>query len=450
MGSKIRTGRAALAVLILALASGAFPQAKVSGAGAAQLATLDEVAAAGKAASLDYLKARNAAAAAAAAVPALVQAKSSTLAASYAYTGDSASSKGGSGGGASGFSASAAVPLLDQIGLAASVSSDLSATVSASLSPLAHSDARTQATIAYQRALAAEEEAGRSAGDTAVKAALAWMSMSRQLATQERLAALKKDAYDAAKASNAIDPLTTTLDDLVTALQDWSDSRSALIKAQAAERKAETDMYAALGSSRGEVEVSVLGLDALAEALPALEQSLAGAASSGPAESFSAASAGLDVASSRAKLDSIWAFEPDLALSGGLSIAPNGSISPNASVKLTLSLDDLKGVQKAQAKADLDASLKTLALQKSADANAYDQALAAVQAAKLNSESRKTARDQSAELVDVASYSFKSGTYSAIENETAILALASAEDAYYQALADEYGAWLDLAKLAGK
>jgi outer membrane protein TolC len=431
MRMSLRTGRAALALLILALAAGAYPEAK-------KLATLDEVAAAGLANSLDYAKARNAVAAAAAAVPALVKAKSSVLATTYSYDNPKTSS------------IAATLPILDQIGLSASVAQDLSSTLSASLNPLSHSDTRTQAQIAYQKALAAMDDKGRTAGSEAVKAALTWMSRSRQVATQEKLTALKEEAYMATKAANALDPTTTTLDDLVTALKDWSDARTALVKAQAADRSAETALYAALGSSKGEVEVETLDSGALTAALSSLEASLAGAASSGPAESYAAKAASLEVSSGRAKLASIWAFEPELAISAGIAMSRTMAVSPNASVKLSLSLDDLKGEAKAEARADLDIAVKTLALQKSTDSSGYDQALAAAQAAKLNGEGRKMARDQAAELAEVADFSYKSGSYSAIENETAALALAAAEDDYYQALADEYSAWLDLAAQAGR
>ncbi len=207
----IRTGRVAIALLILALAAGAFPETAAPGAAARKLATLGDIAAEGNASSLDYAKARNAAAAAAAAVPALVKAKSSTLAATYSYS----SVKTGASDAGNSFGAALSIPLLDQVGLSASVSSDLSSIVSASLNPLAHSDARAQALIAYEKALAAEENAGRAAGRTAVKAALAWMGQIRQLATQEKVTALKQEAYEAAKASNAVDGAMTTLDDLV-------------------------------------------------------------------------------------------------------------------------------------------------------------------------------------------------------------------------------------------
>jgi hypothetical protein len=458
MRTKIRAGRAALALLILALAAGAFPETR-------KLATLDEIAAAGTASSLDYARARNAAATAAAAVPALIKAKSSTLSLAYSYSDSSAAA--GSAAGSPGqdsaasstshsLTAAANLPLLDQLSLTGSVKADAatksykSADVGVTLNPLAHSDARTQAQINYQKALAAADEKGRAAGIQAVKAALAWMSQKRQLATLEKTTALKEEAYGAAKASNAVDASATTLDDLVAALKDWSDSRSALVKAQAAERKAETELYSALGSTRDQLSLSALDLETLAAALASLESSLAPAAGSGPAESYSAKAASLDAAGGSAKLAAIWAFEPDLAISAGYSIPSSGKATPSASIKLTLSLDDLKGEKKAEARADLDVALKSLALQKSADANAYDQALAAVQSAKLNSESRKLSRDQSAELAEVAALSYKSGSYSALENESALLALDAADDAYYQALADEYSAWLDLGVLAGK
>jgi hypothetical protein len=425
-----KTGRAALVLLALVLASGAFPDAR-------KLATLDEISTAGRSSSLDFAKAESAAAIAAAAVPALLQAKSSTLSAAYAYEGD-------------GLTISAKLPILDQVSLAASVSPGSSSSVSASLSPLAHSDARAQALIAYAKALAAVDETGRKAGSNAVKAALAWMSQGRRLDTAEKTAALKKDAYDAAKSANALDPENTTLDDLVTALKDWSDARSALVKAQAAELEAETSLYAALGASSGEAEVGSLDAAALAAALDSLEASLAGVLSSGPSESYSLKAARLDVESGVAKARSIWAFEPQLALSAGVRLPSSGSPAPLASVTVTLSLDDLKGTDKANAEGALAVARKALALQVSSDRTAYDVAVAAVSKAKINRESGKIARDLSAELADVAAYSYKSGSYSAIENETAVLALAGADDDYYQALVDEYSAWLDVAALAGR
>lgn len=422
--------RAALALLIVTLAAGAFPET-------AKLTTLEEIAAAGVASSLDYAKARNAVVAAAAAVPALVKLKSSTLSTTYTYDDMKRTS------------ASISLPVIDQIGLSASVTQELAATVSATLNPLAHSDARTQAQIAYQKAVAAADDKGKAAGTKAVKAALAWMSLKRQLDTQEKLTALKKDAYDAAKASNAMDGVTTTLDDLVSALKDWSDARTALVKAQVAVRGAETALYSALGTTPGGAAVGSLDPGALSSALSGLESSLAAAASSVPAASYAAKAAALDVSGGAAKASAIWAFEPSLALNGGFSFAADKTVSPNASVTLTLSLDDFKGEKKAEAEADLGLARKTLALQEASDVAAYDQAVAAVQAAKLNIESRKLALDQSAELAEVAAFNFKSGSCSALENEAAALALAAAGDDYYQALVDEYSAWLDLGALAG-
>ena len=195
---------------------------------------------------------------------------------------------------------------------------------------------------------------------------------------------------------------------------------------------------------------AALDLAGLSAVVDALKSSLAAAANSGPAESYSAKAAVLDVASGKARLASIWAFEPDLSLTAGVSVPATGPVAPLASVKLTISLDNLKGEKRSEARADLDVAVRTLVLQKSSDANAYDQAVAAVQAAKLNTESRKLARDQAAELAEVADFYHRSGSYSAIENETAALALAAADDAHYQALADECAAWLDLGALAGK
>jgi len=437
MNVRTRTGKAALALLILTLATGAFPEASSPGKAPKTLSTLDQIAEAGKASSLDYAKAQNALAVAA--VPALVKLKSSVLSTTYAYDEPAKTS------------VSASLPIIDQASLSASVAQDLSSSFQASLSPLEHSDTRAQALISYAKAQAASEDAGATAGSKAVKAALSWMSQKRQLETAEKTAALKKDAYEAAKAANALDPKNTTIDDLVTAMKDWSDARSALVKAQSAELSAETALYAALGASAGEVEVALLDEASLAAALDAFGASLEGKLSSGPAESYALKTASLEVESSAAKANAIWAFEPSLALNAGVKVSADGKqVSPSASATLSLSLDDLKGSDKANAEAALAVTRRALALQKSADKTAYDVAVATLQKAKINREGEKIARDLSSELAEVAAFSFKAGSYSAIENETAALALAAADDTYFQALVDEYSAWLDLVALAGK
>jgi hypothetical protein len=65
-------------------------------------------------------------------------------------------------------------------------------------------------------------------------------------------------------------------------------------------------------------------------------------------------------------------------------------------------------------------------------------------------ENQRLSRDQAAEIRDEAAFLFEHGSYSELENESAALSLAQAEDALYQALVDEYSAWLDLGALAGR
>jgi hypothetical protein len=443
MSFRINASRAALAILLAALAAGAFPQA-------ASLATLDQIAAAGQANSLDYEKALLAARKAEAGVPDLVKVKSSTLTGSYSYSA-AKSGAGGSSGAADGVSASLSVPLADQASLSASVASDLSAKVSASLKPLAHSDARTQAQLAYEKAVAAADEAGRSSGSVAVKAALKWMSLERQLATQAKIVSNKEEAYKAAKAARELDPDSYSLDDVSTALKDWSNAKAALVKLQSSERSALIDLRFLLGSAASDGDpVKILGPDELSAALDALKASLSGAESSGAAESYSVQSASLDLRSAASTAKSTWLFDPDLAISAGYSIPASGDPSPSLSVSLTLSLDDLKGAEAARAKDALTLAGKTLAKAKSAEESSYAAAVAEVHAAAIATEGQSLSRDQAAELRDEAAFLYGEGSYSELENEAAALSLAQAEDSVYQSLVDEYSAWLDLGALAKK
>jgi len=432
--------RAALAILLVALAAGGFPQATT-------LSTLDEIAALGKEKSLDYAKALLSARQAEADIPALIKAKSSTLTTSYSHAGASGTS-GASESSTDEVTASLSVPIVDQASLSASVSDDLSSKVSASLSPLAHADDRTQARIAYEKAVAAADEAGMSAGSSAVKAALAWMSLERQLATKDALATNYEEIYRATKAAREIDPDNVSLDDVSDALKDWQDANAALVKLKSSERSSAAELRSLLGG--GDVSVAGLGMDALAAALGALKSSLADATSSGAAEGYDVKAAALDLRSASSTVKSTWLFEPSLSVSAGFSFSSEGDPSPLVSASLTLSLDDLKGEELSRAKGELELAGKTLAKAKATQESDYAAAVSAVQAAEIATEGLETARDQAAEVRDEAAFLLKSGEYSVLENQSAVLSLATAEDSLYQSLVDEYSAWLDLAALAGK
>jgi hypothetical protein len=442
MRSGNNASRAALAILLVALATGAFPQAT---------AALDRIAAAGRENSLEYAKALLAAKKAESNLPDPIKAKSSTLTTNYSYTG--AKSQGG-GASSDGVSASLSVPLVDQASLSASISSDLSSKVSAAIKPLAHSDSGTQARIAYEKAVAAADEAGRSAGSAAVKAALKWMALRRQLATQEKTVSNEEEAYKAAKAARELAPADFSLDEVSSALKDWSSARASLVKLQSSERSSAADLRVVLGSaasaSADGAPVEALDMDALSAALEALKSSLAEAATSGAAEGYAVKAASLDLRSSASTAKSTWLFDPDLSVSAGFSFPASGDPVPSLSVSLALSLDDLRGEAVARAKEELALAGKTLAKAKSAQENSYAAAVAAVQAASIATEGQKLSRDQAAELRDEAAFLYGQGSYSELENQSAALSFAQAEDALYQSLADEYSAWLDLAALANK
>jgi hypothetical protein len=450
MRSGKNASRAALAILFAALSVGAFPQ---GGPQAASLTTLDQIAAAGKENSLDYAKALLAASRAESNVPGLLKAKSSTLTGSYSYSGakTAAGVPTASTASTDGVSASLSVPLVDQASLSASVSSDLSSKVSASIKPLAHSDTRTQAQIAYEKAVAAADEAGSGAGSDAVKAALKWMSLKRQLATQESAVSYREEAYKAAKAARELDPDNYSLDDVSTALKELSSARTALLKLQSSERSAATDLRALIGSAASDGDpVQALGMDDLSAALDALKASLPGIESSGAVEGYAVKSASLDLRSAASTATSTWLFDPDLSVSAGYSFPNKGDPVPSLSVSLTLSLDDLQGDAVARAKDELALAVKTLAKAKSVQEDSYAAAVGAVQSASIAVEAQKVSRDQAAEVRDEAAFLLGKGSYSVLENESAVLSFAQAEDSLYQSLADEYSAWLDLAALAGK
>jgi hypothetical protein len=426
----------ALAIPLIALASTAFAEPKTLG-------TLDDIAAEARRSSLSYQQALAAARSAQIALPGFLNLESSTLSTSYASYADSSSST------SKGLTVSASLPIIDQLSLTGKAVVGGSDTIGATLTPLSHADTKYQALIAYQKALAAADEAGRSASEAALKDALSWMSAARKCATLEASVKVMQDTYDATKAANAIDAATTTVDDLITALKNLSTARASLVTAQGAERKALGTLCNDLGAARSELDIKPVDIDALAAAVSSVEASLeqrldTALGSSSPA-SYAASLASLTVDGDKSALSAIWDFEPALSVTGSMVIATDGTIAPKVTAVLTLSPVDFTKDKKEVARSALELAQKSLAQQKTADQNSYDEAVAAVKAAKISSEGSRIALRQAQDVADVAAFNQKTGDSSELEMETAALSVTEAQDTLYQSLADEYSAWLDLA-----
>lgn len=439
MGNNNVFAMASFSIAMVLSSISVFPEAKT-------LSTLDEIAAWAQENNISYQEAVLTARSAELAIPDLILLKTSTLATSYSNYSDSSSSTSSSV--KKGLTVKATIPVLDQVSLSSSLSDDLSGSVAATVNPLLHSDTREQARVTWEKALAAASEAGRTASATAIKDALSWMSAARNLETKQQAVKVQEDTYEATKQANAIDPKTTTVDDLLTALKDLSTARANLVTAQATERKAQGSLYTALGATRNEIDVARIDIDTLSSSLTALKAALASATDSGVAETYAAKIASLTVQGDKVALDAIWDYEPSLALSGTMAISSNGTITPKLSGTLTLSPDYFMHDEKSTARATLDLAQKSFALQRTADQNSYDQAVATVRAAAITTDANKVAVEQAKSVAQVAAFSLKSGDGSVLENDTAILSLAEAEDTLYQSLVDEYSAWLDLAALA--
>jgi len=433
--------RAVVSYLALVLTAGA---AIGAWAGPVTVSSLKDIAESGKVNSLDYARALNAEASAFDAIPAVLKFGSSSLSTSASY-GQSPAGTFLLGG-----SVSANVPIIEQAGLSLSIDDSLSASLGATVNPLSHSASRTLALISYEKAQAASIEAGKAASINAIKAALTWMSQKRKLETLRKDVQVKKDAYEAAKASNALEPDVTTTDDLVSALRAWSSARSSLLRSEASERSALVSLYAAIGSSASEVSLEVLDLSTLEKELKAFESSLSGVMEGSPAQSYSLLVATLGVESEEASAAAIWAFEPDLSLGLNVGMPAGGSVTPSASLRFSLSLDSFRSDDKADAGASLTIARTALARQAASEEAAWGSAIAAVHAAAISVENAVLALEQAKEVAAIASFNLQSGTGSALEKRTAELSVDSASDDYYQAMVDAYLAWQDLAYRAGK
>ena len=336
--------------------------------------------------------------------------------------------------------ASAELPLLDQLSVTGAVSQDYSRKLGLSFTPLFHSDDRSQQRIALRKAETLAKETALTAENTALSAVLNWMVLTRQLESQEKAVSVSKTIYQDEKVR--YDSGESSLDDVRDAFMDWTEAEESLGSLQVKLYQAEADLTSALNIVPDEMETPPLDKDTLEENLNLLKLSVL-PDQADAAGLYEVQSAIWDVTSAEKELDDTWLFDPSLSLDSSVILDEEGS-DWEASLQFGFSLLDWQAETRQEMKADLEL-LRQQAWQTGREKElALQQALTALNNTARSRENAATELEQSRELYEEADYLFGLGEYSEAERDDAALTLESSEISLFDALAGEYLAWREI------
>ena len=255
-------------------------------------------------------------------------------------------------------SAGVEVPLVDQLSVNSTVYDDTSASVGLTFTPLSHSDDRAQNDIIWQKAAALAVEMAVTVENSALSAALGWMSGTAQLAVQEESVLVSETIYRDEKIR--YEAGESTLDDVRDALVDWTEARTTLTGLQTQLRAKESDLMTALNVNLETVELTLLSSEDLAAELQTLKSSIV-PEDADPVLSHAVFSSYLDMRSVEEKLDDTRLFDPALNLSSDLYFGDDDK-NWAASVTLSFSLEDWQSEEKQELQTDLEISRQVASL----------------------------------------------------------------------------------------
>ena len=338
-------------------------------------------------------------------------------------------------------SAELEVPILDQISLNASVDSDASREYGLTLSPLVHSDDRTQQNLSWQKAAASAEQTGISAENSAISAVLEWLSVKRSVEVQAELTVVQETIYRDEKVR--YEAGESTLDDVRTALIDWTDAGKSLSGLQNDQRSTELALIAALNAEPGSLSLPDLNSGDLESALVNLQKTI-DCKSADPSQSYDVLVSQVDVRSLEEEWEDTWFFDPDLSLTGSVETDSDGDSTWSGTLSLSFSLQDFQKDDKAELARDLDLSRLEAAQVLTEQRQALQQDLISLENTRQSSELARLELEEARELYEEAEFLLAQGEYSEAERDEASLDLESAEVSLFSALADEYAAWREL------
>ncbi len=335
----------------------------------------------------------------------------------------------------------AELPLIDQLGFSFSVDEQLNSSIRVSINPLYHSSESKLADLSLRKA---EIALNNAVTETVINAAAAYMSWSKALGDKENAEsrlALMKQIYEDERIR--YDEGEATLDDVRDALLDWSESRTAMNTASQALNSAENELYSILNTTPEAVSIEPADRQTIESELTRIKA--ATDISDYSADfSYEVLSADIDRKTAEAELKEVWLFSPELSASGGADFSQQEAAKVSASVSIGLTSDSWNAEERSELKKQLELSSE---YKNSAEASAQLSLLqltGTIETAAINTEISGIELEQAGELKAEAEFLFEQGEYSNTELDDAVLAEREAEAAYFGALAEELGSWMEL------
>lgn len=333
------------------------------------------------------------------------------------------------------------VPLMEQISLMGKIEEDMSGRAGIILNPLRHSSDKIQSEIDFDSTLLVSEGVRLSSEKNAVSAALSWMSSYRDYETQKILVSLKEINYSDDKVRYDLGEVT--LDDLQASLIEWSEARVKLSDITLAYRDCETSLLRELGSGKEDVTIGMLSLDDLKSSLLRIQESI-DPESGNFLKNNDYLHSLLNVSRAREIDKSTWIYEPDLELAAYLNFDRDGDVTVSADFSLTLSLDQVQQRENRISEMKLELSLKESEQSRNAAELEFQQIVDSISSTEINSEIAKLELEQAHILLSEAEFLQKQGEYSTVDLEEMKVIVSTAENSYYESLANEYKVWLAL------
>ncbi len=336
---------------------------------------------------------------------------------------------------------SAELPLIDQLGFSFSVDDQLNSSIRVSINPLYHSSERKLSDLSLRKA---ELALNKAVTETVINAAAAYMSWSKAIGDKEnaesRLALMKQIYEDERVRYNEGE---ATLDDVREALLDWSESRTSMNTASQALNTSENELYSILNTTPEAVSIEPADRQSIESELTRIKE-VRKLGDYSADFSYEVLSADIDRQTAEAELKEVWLFSPELSASGGADFSQQDAATVSASVSIGLSSDSWNAEERSELKKQLELSSE---YKNSAEASAQLSLLqltGTIETAAINTEISAIELEQAGELKAEAEFLFEQGEYSNTELDDAVLAEKEAEAAYFGALADELGSWMEL------
>ncbi len=333
------------------------------------------------------------------------------------------------------------VPVLDQISLNASLDSDKNRAYGFTLSPLAHRDDRIQQELARQEGSAAAAQTGIAAENSALKAVLDWLSAMRTVDVQIELTSVLESIYRDEKVR--YEAGESTLDDVRSALMDWTDAGKTLTSLQNDRSSAELSLLSALNTGADSITLPDLDSSDLERELEALQGRMK-PDQADPLQSYEVLTAQIEARSLEEELKDTWLFDPDLSLTGSISTDGSGDSSWSGTLSLSFSFQDWQSQEREELSRDLELSRLEAGQVQVEQYQALQQDLIALETTKQSCDLARLELEEAMEIYDEAEFLLERGEYSRAERDEARLDLKTAEVSLFSALADEYSAWREL------